>query len=204
MLKALWTKFMESMISVLPVTLIVLLLNFTPILSLSTTEAVVFLCSAAALIIGMALFNLGADIAMTPMGEQIGSSLSKSGRFKLLLLICFVMGVFITIAEPDLSVLASQVKDIINSTALTVAIGVGVGLFLVLSVIKIVFRVSLSQMLTFFYLLLFALVANFSQTLVVTLPKDTSIPSFKSRSYNASTFEGSSWSSNIASLNFAP
>lgn len=159
MLKALWTKFMESMISVLPVTLIVLLLNFTPILSLSTTETVVFLCSAAALIIGMALFNLGADIAMTPMGEQIGSSLSKSGRFKLLLLICFVMGVFITIAEPDLSVLASQVKDIINSTALTVAIGVGVGLFLVLSVIKIVFRVSLSQMLTFFYLLLFALVA---------------------------------------------
>ena len=159
MLKALCTKFMESMISVLPVTLIVLLLNFTPILSLSTTETVVFLCSAAALIIGMALFNLGADIAMTPMGEQIGSSLSKSGRFKLLLLICFVMGVFITIAEPDLSVLASQVKDVIDATALTAAIGVGVGLFLVLSVIKIVFRVSLSQMLTFFYLLLFALVA---------------------------------------------
>ena len=107
----------------------------------------------------MALFNLGADIAMTPMGEQIGSGLSKTGKFKTLLLICFVMGVFITIAEPDLSVLASQVKDVIDSTALTFAIGVGVGLFLVLSVIKIVFRVSLSQMLTFFYLLLFALVS---------------------------------------------
>ena len=62
--------------------------------------------------------------------EQIGSGLSKSGRFKLLLLICFIMGVFITIAEPDLSVLASQVKEVIDSTALTVAIGVGVGLFL--------------------------------------------------------------------------
>ena len=158
MLKTLWKKFMESTVSVLPVTLIVLLLNFTPVLTLSTTETVVFLCSALALIIGMALFNLGADIAMTPMGEQIGSGLSKSGRFKLLLLICFIMGVFITIAEPDLSVLASQVKDVIDSTALTFAIGVGVGLFLVLSVIKIVFRVSLSQMLTFFYLLLFALV----------------------------------------------
>ena len=159
MLKALWKKFMESTISVLPVTLIVILLNFTPVLSLSATETVVFLCSAVALIFGMALFNLGADIAMTPMGEQIGSGLSKSGKFKLLLLIGFIMGVFITIAEPDLSVLASQVKDVINSTALTISIGVGVGLFLVLAIIKIVFRVSLSQMLTFFYLLLFALVS---------------------------------------------
>ena len=159
MLKALWKKFMESTITVLPVTRIVLLLNFTPVLSLSATETVVFLCSALALIIGMALFNLGADIAMTPMGEQIGSGLSKSGKFKTLLAICFVMGVFITIAEPDLSVLASQVKDVIDGTLLTVTIGVGVGLFLVLSIIKIVFRVSLAQMLTFFYLLLFALVS---------------------------------------------
>jgi len=158
MLNALWKKFMESTISVFPVTLIVLLLNFTPVLSLTATETAVFLCSAVALIIGMALFNLGADIAMTPMGEQIGSGLSKSGKFKTLLAICFVMGVFITIAEPDLSVLASQVKDVVNSTALTLTIGVGVGLFLVLSILKIVFRVSLSQMLTFFYLLLFALV----------------------------------------------
>ena len=158
MLKALWKKFMESMVSVLPVTLIVLLLNLTPVLSLTATETVVFLCSAMVLVVGMALFNLGADIAMTPMGEQIGSGLSKSGRFKLLLLICFIMGVFITIAEPDLTVLASQVQDVINSTALTFAIGFGVGMFLVLSIIKIVFRVSLSQMLTFFYLLLFTLV----------------------------------------------
>ncbi len=158
MLNALWKKFMESTISVFPVTLIVLLLNFTPVLSLTATETAVFLCSALALIIGMALFNLGADIAMTPMGEQIGSGLSKSGKFKTLLAICFVMGVFITIAEPDLSVLASQAKDVVNSTALTLTIGVGVGLFLVLSILKIVFRVSLAQMLTFFYLLLFALV----------------------------------------------
>ncbi len=158
MLKALLKKFNESTVSVLPVTLIVLLLNCTPVLSLTTTETVVFACSAVALIIGMALFNLGADIAMTPMGEQIGSGLSKTGKFKTLLVICFVMGVFITIAEPDLSVLASQVAGVIDGTLLTVAIGVGVGLFLVLAILKIVFRVSLSSMLTFFYMLLFALV----------------------------------------------
>ena len=157
MLKALLKKLTEATVSVLPVTAIVLLLNFLPFASVSftATETVVFVCSAALLIFGMALFNLGADIAMTPMGEQIGSGLSKSGKFKTLLLICFLMGVFITIAEPDLSVLASQVKDVINSTALTVAIGMGVGIFLVLSILKIVFRVSLAQMLTFFYLILF-------------------------------------------------
>ncbi|MBQ7830961.1 MAG: DUF1538 domain-containing protein [Clostridia bacterium] len=158
MLKALLTKFKESCVSVLPVALIVLILNCTPLVNFSTTETVVFSLSAVALILGMALFNLGADIAMTPMGEQIGSNLSKSGKIKSLLLIGFIMGVFITIAEPDLSVLASQVKNIINSTALTLSIGVGVGLFLVLSILKILFRVSLSQMLTFFYMVLFALV----------------------------------------------
>ena len=158
MLKALLTKFKESCVSVLPVALIVLILNCTPLVNFSTTETVVFSLSAVALILGMALFNLGADIAMTPMGEQIGSNLSKSGKIKSLLLIGFIMGVFITIAEPDLSVLASQVKNIINSTALTLSIGVGVGLFLVLSILKILFRVSLSHMLTFFYMVLFALV----------------------------------------------
>ena len=159
MLKALWIKFKESALSVLPVALIVLILNCTPLIDFSTSETVIFAFSAFALIFGIALFNLGADIAMTPMGEQIGSSLPKAGRFKTLLLVCFIMGIFITIAEPDLSVLASQVKDVIPSRLLTWSIGFGVGIFLVLSVLKIVFRINLYQMLTFFYLLLFALVS---------------------------------------------
>ncbi len=171
MLKALVKKLTEAAISVLPVALLVIILNFTPILSLSWQEAVIFACCSVALIAGIALFNLGADIAMTPMGEQIGSGLSKSGKFKTLLIICFIMGVFITIAEPDLSVLASQVADVINSTALTVAIGMGVGMFLVLSILKIVFRVSLSHMLTFFYMLLFALV-----TLLIVQGKENFLP----------------------------
>ena len=160
MFKTLLKKVSEATVSVLPVTAIVLLLNFLPFVSISFsgTELTVFLCSAVALIVGMALFNLGADIAMTPMGEQIGSGLSKTGKFKTLLLICFVMGVFITIAEPDLSVLADRVAGVINSLALKIAIGMGVGLFLVFSIFKIVFRISLSHMLTFFYMFLFALV----------------------------------------------
>ncbi|MBQ8284210.1 MAG: DUF1538 domain-containing protein [Clostridia bacterium] len=171
MLKALLTKLKESIVSVLPVSLIVLLLNCTPLVDFSLKESLVFALCSLALIVGMALFNLGADIAMTPMGEQIGSGLSKTGKFKTLLLICFIMGVFITIAEPDLSVLATQVKEVIDGTTLTLAIGVGVGLFLVLSVLKIVFRVSLSALLTFFYMLLFALVS-----IVVTRGNDSFLP----------------------------
>ena len=159
MLKSLFIKLKEATVSVLPVALIVLLLNLTPLVNFSTKESLIFAGSAVALIIGIALFNLGADIAMTPMGEQIGSGISKSGRFKLLLLICFIMGVFITVAEPDLSVLASQVKEVIDGTTLIFTIAIGVGLFLVMSVLKIVFRMSLSSLLSFFYLLLFALVS---------------------------------------------
>ena len=156
MFKALISKLKESAVSVFPVAIIVLLLDCTPLLNLSLLEAVVFACCAIALVLGMALFNLGADIAMTPMGEQIGSGLPKSGKFKTLLLVCFLMGVFVTVAEPDLTVLASQVKGVINGTALTLAIGIGVGLFLVLSVLRVVFRLSLAQLMTVFYLLLFA------------------------------------------------
>lgn len=159
MLKALLVKLKEATVSVLPIALIVLLLNCTPLVDLTWQETVAFSISALALILGISLFNLGADIAMTPIGEQIGSTLPKSGRFKTLLLICFLMGVFITIAEPDLSVLASQVAEVIDPTALTLSIAVGVGIFLVLSVLKIVFRVTLSKLLTFFYMLLFALVS---------------------------------------------
>lgn len=159
MLKALLTKLKESTVSVLPVTAIVLLLNFTTLVDFSGRELTVFILCALALIVGMALFNLGADIAMTPMGEQIGSGLSKTGKFKTLLFICFIMGVFITVAEPDLSVLASQVKDVLDGTTLTLAIGLGVGIFLIVAVLRTVFRLHLAHLLTFFYFALFALVS---------------------------------------------
>ena len=128
MLKALLLKLRESAISVLPVTLIVLLLRFTPLISLSAGEMAAFLSSAVVLFFGMALFNLGADMAMTPMGEQVGAGLSRSKRLWLLFAVCFAMGVFITVAEPDLSVLAAQVSDVLDGTALIVTVGVGVGL----------------------------------------------------------------------------
>ena len=133
-------KIKEALISVLPVALIVLILFFTPLVSFTGTELTVFLISAVFLIIGIGLFNLGADLAMTPMGEHTGAGLTKSKKIQILLSVCFLMGLLITIAEPDLSVLASQVKDLINGTLLIVAVGIGVGLFLVIAILKILFK----------------------------------------------------------------
>jgi len=163
-------KLTESLVSVLPVVSIVFLLNLTPLVDFSATEISTFLISAAFLIIGIALFNLGADLAMTPIGDHIGSGLSKLKNVIIILSVCFAMGIFITIAEPDLAVLAEQVKDIMNGKLLIYTIGIGVGLFLLLSVIKIIFRKPLSSMLMFFYMMLFAfsalLIANGGSSLI--------------------------------------
>ena len=157
MKKALLLKLKEALVSVLPVSLIVLLLNCTPLLNFSPRELMIFTISSGFLILGIGLFSLGADVAMTPMGEHVGSGLTKSKNLLLLVAVCFVMGVLITVAEPDLTVLASQVAGIIDSTALIFTVGIGVGLFLVIAILKIVFKKSLASILMFFYMVMFAL-----------------------------------------------
>lgn len=165
MLKILLSKLKEAVTSVAPVTLIVIIISLTPAVSLTATETAAFIISAIALIAGIALFNLGADLAMTPMGEQMGSGLTKSKKLWILIGVCFIMGLLITIAEPDLTVLANQVKDIMpgggdtGSTLLIVTVGAGVGIFLVLAVLKIIFHKDLSMLIMFFYLMLFAVCA---------------------------------------------
>ena len=152
-------KIQEALMSVLPVAAIVVLLNFTPLVHFTGLEIGVFLASAVFLILGIGLFSMGTDMAMTPMGEYTGAGLTKSKKLLLLIGVCFLMGLLITVAEPDLTVLANQVKDVLNGTLLIVAVGVGVGIFLVLSVIKMVFHKPLSSLLLYFYMILFALAA---------------------------------------------
>ncbi|MDE7191101.1 MAG: DUF1538 domain-containing protein [Clostridia bacterium] len=159
MVKALLVKLKESLISVLPIAIIVLIISFTPLAPLTATEQITFAVCAVMLILGIGLFNLGADLAMTPMGGHVGTGLTKSKKVLVLVSVCFIMGVLITIAEPDLSVLASQVSDVMNDTVLIVTVGVGVGIFLIIAVLKIVFHKSLSMLLMFFYMMLFAVCA---------------------------------------------
>ena len=100
-------KNLESLAAVLPVTVIVLLLSVT-LTPLPLATVSLFLVGAVLLILGMGLFTLGADMAMMPIGEKVGAQLTRTNRLGLIALSCFVIGVIITMAEPDLSVLASQ------------------------------------------------------------------------------------------------
>lgn len=155
-----WIKVKEALISVLPVTMIVIFLNFTPLVNFSSKEIIVFIISSFLLILGIGLFNLGADLAMTPMGEYTGAGLTKSKKLLILFVVCFALGLLITIAEPDLSVLAGQVKSVINPPIkLILFVGFGVAIFLVIAILKIVFKKDLSAILMFFYMSLFALCA---------------------------------------------
>jgi hypothetical protein len=158
MLRQFFAKFKESLTSILPVTLIVVILYFTPLISLSGRELCIFVISAIFLIIGMTFFNLGADKAMQPMGEKVGHSLMKSKKVIIICVICFILGLLITIAEPDLSVLASQVAEIIQKPILIFSVGAGVGLFLVFAVLRIIYKKDLSLILMLSYLLMFALI----------------------------------------------
>ena len=156
-LKELKDKILEALYSALPITVLVYLMALTPWFEFSTAELITFTVGAVLLVVGIGLFSMGADLAMTPMGTHVGSGLSKQRRLGLLLFVCFVLGMLITIAEPDLQVLANQVSAVMNGTLLIYAVGFGVGAFLVIAVLKIVFRKSLGTILMLFYMLLFAL-----------------------------------------------
>ena len=156
-MKELLDKIKEALVSALPVTAIVYILALTPLFDLSRVELITFTVGAVLLVLGIGLFSLGADLAMTPMGTYVGSGLSKQKKLGLLLGVCFVLGMLITIAEPDLQVLANQVSAVMDGTVLIYSVGLGVGVFLVIAILKIVFRRSLSQILMLFYMLLFAL-----------------------------------------------
>ena len=150
-------KMAESLSSVLPITAIVLLLSIT-IAPVSSGVLVLFLFGSLLLIFGMSLFTMGAGMSMQPMGEGIGVQISKSRRLLLPVIICFALGVIITIAEPDLTVLAEQIPSIPNMV-LILAVAIGVGLFLVVSLLRTAFGIPLSRLLLVFYLVVFVLAA---------------------------------------------
>ncbi len=147
-------KLKESLTSVLPITLIVLALSLT-LVPMEVGTLALFLAGAALLILGMGLFELGAEMAMTPLGRGLGTGMIRTKKLWLIVLGCFFMGFIITVAEPDLQVLANQVASIPNKV-LIYTIAVGVGLFLVLAFLRIYFKVRLSTLLMLLYGLLLA------------------------------------------------
>lgn len=149
-------KVKEAFSSVLPITLIVLLLcvTFAP---LDSGLFLSFIVGAFFVILGMGLFTLGADTAMTPIGEYVGGSVMRTKKLWIIIPVCFIVGVLITVSEPDLQVLASQLTKTMNAWTLIIAVGVGVGVFLVIAFLRIVFKIRLSCLLLIMYVAVFAL-----------------------------------------------
>ncbi|MDR2313301.1 MAG: DUF1538 domain-containing protein [Spirochaetaceae bacterium] len=154
--KILYGKIMEAFSSVLPITLIVLLASVF-LVPMPTGTILTFIVGASLLIIGMGFFTLGADMAMIPMGEGIGIHVTKTFNIVLALLVSFIMGLVITVAEPDLQVLSRQVPSI-PPLQLILAVACGVGFFFMVAILRILFKIRLSVLLFVFYLITFGLV----------------------------------------------
>ncbi len=148
-------KTLESLSSVLPITAIVLIISII-LFPMDLGSIALFFVGAIMLIFGMGFFQLGAEIAMTPLGEGIGVQISKTQKLFMVLLIGFLMGAIITISEPDLQILAQQVPSIPN-IVLILTVAVGVGSFLAFAIIRVRYQISLSTILIVLYSLLLLL-----------------------------------------------
>ena len=148
-------KILESLKSVLPIALIVLALSFT-IVPLAAGDMLLFLIGVVFLIVGMSLFTAGAEMSMQPLGTKIGSTVAQTGKIWLIAFISFIIGILVTISEPDLVILADQVGGIENMV-LILTVSVGVGVFLLIAVMRIVFGWNLKYIMIGFYAVAFAL-----------------------------------------------
>lgn len=151
--KILMEKMKEAAASVLPVTVIVLAVCLL-LVPVESGLMLAFLIGSAMLIAGIGLFSLGAEMSMTRIGSLIGAKMTKSRKLGVILLVSFLLGAAITVAEPDLQVLATNVPNI-DKTVLILTVSVGVGLFLMLCMVRILFSISLKWLLLGFYILIF-------------------------------------------------
>lgn len=163
-------KMRESIASVLPIAMIVLALCLF-VVPIESGLLLSFLFGTVMIIVGMALFNIGSDSSMTQIGNLTGARLTKSKKIWLIILLSFVLGVIITIAEPDLQVLANNAPGI-DTSVLIITVSVGVGLFLVISMMRIIFGVPLKWLLLGFYALIFVL-AYFSDPSFLSVAFDS-------------------------------
>ena len=145
-------KIIESLLAVVPVTAIVLVLCVT-IAPIPLSPFLLFLFGAVFLTVGMGLFTLGAEMSMMTIGEKVGWQLTKNKSLWSIALLCFFIGVIITVAEPDLQVLAEQMPTLPNSVLIFSVAG-GVGVFLVLAFLRSLLGWELGRILLVFYPLL--------------------------------------------------
>ncbi len=167
-------KFKETAVSVLPVMAIVFLLGLT-IVPLEPLLLLRFFISGILLIIGLTVFLLGVDLGIQPMGERCGAALTKKKSLLLLLAVAFIIGFIVTAAEPDIQVFGDQVRSVfpfVNKTSFTFVIAGGVGIFIMLGLLRTVTNLSLKWTLFISYTILFV-VAFFASDAFIAIGFDS-------------------------------
>lgn len=156
----LFSKFKEVTLAVLPITIIVLILNFTiaPIEPLLIWR---FIIGAIFIIIGLGIFLFGADIGIQPIGSLMGSYITKSKKVWIMVIFGLILGFLITIAEPDLQILATSISGVtsgaISKFSILLVVSTGVGILLVVGLLRVALNVTLSKLLTILYGIIFLL-----------------------------------------------
>lgn len=153
-------KLKEVLFAVLPITVLVLILNFT-LVPLDTSLLVRFIIGAIFIVVGLTIFLIGVDIGITPIGQFMGGMLAKSNKIWFVILVGLGLGFFISIAEPDLHILARQVENVtsglISRGSIVVVVSIGIGLLIAVGLVRIVYNFPLYKLLTILYLIIFAL-----------------------------------------------
>ncbi len=147
-------KISESISSVLPITLIVLILSFTNLAPMPAGMLILFLLGSVMLIVGMGFFSLGTDLSMMPMGTEVGRSISASKKMIIIVFLCFLIGFAVTVAEPDLQVLAKQFTAVPDLTII-LTVAAGVGLFLIIAALREFWGIRLQSTLIVLYAIVF-------------------------------------------------
>lgn len=153
----------EACLSILPITIIIIIINFstTP---MDKWAFVSFMIGALLLILGTSVYSLGVDSAIEPIGEHIGYKISHTKSILLILLAVFLIGCFVTVAEPDLTVLSHQVS--INSWVLILSVALGVGIFMVIAVLRMVLKIGLNVVLAVLYGITFLLLIFVDKSII--------------------------------------
>ena len=159
-MNALFSKLKEVLYAVLPITIMVLILSFT-VVPLDFIVLIQFIIGAILIVIGLSIFLLGVDTAIIPIGQIVGATIAKSNKIWVVIIPGILLGFFISIAEPDLHILARQIEMVtsggIAKVSIVVVVSVGIGLLIATRLMRIVFNFPLYKLLLILYMIIFVL-----------------------------------------------
>jgi len=170
-----YERLKEAFISIIPVFIIVMLIHFF-VVPMDTETLVKFILGTVITIVGLGIFLRGVDLGVNPLGEQIGSAITKRKKLWIIVVIGFIIGAMITIAEPDVQVLAGQVNDVssglVGKNTLVFSVAAGVGIFVAIALVRIVTQFPLRKTLLFGYIVVF-IVAIFTSSDFLSIAFDS-------------------------------